>query len=115
MEKKPVSELVSVKPEVLEKRLRAIQGENLLVLEEFRGGYKDCHHNVFVVDEAKDLVECKDCGALLNPMWCMVQLVRRQSRWKIEYEAYRDALIQYENKKRTKYEHCGRFTNINIK
>jgi len=45
-----------------------------------RYGQATCEHKgPYMVDEEKWTIECGDCGALLNPIWCFIKLAKKEA------------------------------------
>lgn len=87
---------------------------NVICLSEARARFESgkCRHIHLAVDEDLAEVECKDCGAKLNPISVLVRLAREESR----FEQRRLAMVaereKLEVKSRTKCQHCGKMTHV---
>lgn len=74
-------------------------------------GYFD-HKGPYLVDNSKDEVECKTCGAKLNPIWVLRQLASHETRWHETSKRYADEMKRLSDRSRTKCEHCHKLTRI---
>ena len=88
---------------------------NLIVLSRHRIARGKCRHIRLLVDEDRAYVECQDCGEMLNPMAILCRFAREESRYIYQARALRNWRIKLQEKSRTKCEHCGRMTPVNIK
>jgi len=92
--------------------MKIVDGHPTLVFERKRS--RDaCRHLKILVDPALTYVECESCGEKLNPVWVLERMITQASHWKYRLEENRKTLEKLEKKKRTKCEHCGRFTTVN--
>lgn len=77
------------------------------------------HKGPYSVDEKKWSVECGDCGALLNPIWVMIQLARQEAYYSRRIEDLSKHLKEIneeiKDRARTKCTHCGNMTAIRFK
>jgi ribosomal protein S27E len=73
---------------------------------------KQCQHARVVIDTALNNLECRDCGAFLNPVEHLAQLVEEWAHVKRLYQMYQHEKELVETRKRVKCRHCGHFTNI---
>lgn len=75
-----------------------------------------CQHKKIIIDESKALIECKDCGIQINPIWYLCFLAREENQ--IEYRLnhlkgqWRDLRAKIKTRTRTKCQHCGNMTQI---
>jgi ribosomal protein S27E len=74
--------------------------------------HRTCLHDHFIVDDAKAEVECNTCGEKLNPMWVLKHLCARDSRFHETHRRYHDEMKRFEERSRTKCDHCGKMTGI---
>jgi ribosomal protein S27E len=91
---------------------------NVISLEVKRADYesrrlmKTCPHDKTLIDTALAELECRDCGAKLNPIEFLANLVGKWSRFQRLYEDYKAMKEYVESRSRVKCRHCGHFTNI---
>ena len=87
---------------------------NVIVLSEAVTRYRadKCQHKHVSVDEIENEVECDDCGKRLNPIAVLTRLAREESRLKIRLERLKELNRRFDEKSRTKCQHCGRMTNV---
>lgn len=71
-----------------------------------------CAHKSVVVDEALAEVECRDCGAKLDPMHVLVKLATEESVLQQRIETLRQLNADLDAKTRTKCRHCGQMTPV---
>lgn len=71
-----------------------------------------CQHVRFTIDEKLAQVECRDCKALLEPIWALRQLARQETRFHELHDRYQDEMKRLSERKRTKCEHCNQMTRI---
>jgi len=57
-------------------------------------------------------VECGGCGTRLDPMFVLKQLAIADSLWKRRQEAAAKTAKEYEQRRRTTCQHCGKMTRI---
>ena len=77
-----------------------------------REGNNCDHHNGFIVDSKLATVECARCHALLNPMWALEQLCRRDHTFHVNAKRYHEEMQRLAERSRTMCEHCGKMTRI---
>lgn len=83
---------------------------------EFMDERDKCKHDAtWIVDEKLSEVECSRCHAKLNPTWCMLQMARQESRWMATRQEYIEIRKLLPEMRRTKCDHCGRFTTLKFK
>lgn len=89
---------------------------NIITLSEVRNRYRydKCQHKRVIVDEVMAQCECRDCGEKLNPMVVLARLAHEESRLKFRIDQLRALNKGLEEKKRTKCEHCSRFTRVRV-
>lgn len=78
-------------------------------------GYKDfqaCQHKSLLVDEEKAEVECKKCGAKLNPIWALMRFATEESRLVQRRQALAMERKAWEDRSKTKCRHCGKMTRL---
>jgi ribosomal protein S27E len=73
---------------------------------------KQCQHRRVLIDTALNNLECRDCGALLNPVEHLASLVEEWKHVERLYENYKQMKEYVESRSRVKCRHCGHFTNI---
>lgn len=90
-------------------------GENVISIEVARERFdaKHCKHRKVTVDEKLSYLKCRDCKETVNPIWWITRLAQEWWRVKNLYEQNRRAAALFEEKQRTRCEHCGRFTKVN--
>ncbi len=76
------------------------------------GKLEKCHHDKFVIDQARAEVECGSCGEKLNPMWVLNSLTARDSRFHAAHFRHADEMKRLTERERTKCQHCGQMTRI---
>lgn len=87
---------------------------NLISLHKERISRRGCRHINMTVDPDRAFVECKDCGEMLDPMSVLCRLATEESRYLFERQALRNWRKKLIEKSRTKCQHCGRMTSVNI-
>lgn len=91
---------------------QAGMSEQNIFLEKRR---QNCDHDApFLIDETLSTVECKKCGAHLNPIYCLSVLAKQWTNWSRRKAEAELTLKEIENKKRTKCFHCGKMTAIRV-
>jgi len=93
--------------------MKIIEGRPTLVFER-KANRNDCRHLNILVDPALTYVECRACGEKLNPVWVLERMIKEASQWKYRLEEYRKIVEKLEQKKRTKCNHCGKLTTVNV-
>ena len=88
----------------------------LITLTEVRRRHdmEHCQHIQLIVDEALNEIECGDCGARLNPVQALIRFAREESRLFRRQAEIRPLLERLEQKIRTKCQHCGKMTRVNL-
>jgi ribosomal protein S27E len=78
---------------------------------------RTCPHHNFIVDTALAHVQCRDCGAELNPTECLAMLIDEWHRVNRMYENLNERqqqtdlkIQELEAKSKVKCQHCGKFT-----
>ena len=73
-----------------------------------------CQHldGPFEVDEKGGRCKCLDCGEDVSPIFVLVQLMKKESRWRRTRERYEDEMKRLAERSKTKCEHCGKITRI---
>ncbi len=83
------------------------------------GQNKCAHKGPFIVDEEKWTIECDDCGALLNPVWCLIRLAKKEAYYSqriIDLAKHLEEIDdELKTRERTKCTHCGNMTAIRLK
>jgi ribosomal protein S27E len=79
---------------------------------ELRRIRKTCTHYHVLIDTALAELECRDCGAKLNPVEYLANLVGKWRHVELLYERYQQMKEYVESRSRVKCRHCGHFTNI---
>lgn len=74
-----------------------------------------CWHRRFLIDETLNEVECRDCGAKLNPMYALKQLAQQENKYHEYHARYQDELQRLSDRSKTKCEHCRKMTRISSK
>jgi hypothetical protein len=73
-------------------------------------------HGPYIVDEALDFVECGSCGKTLNPIYCLIEMSRNESRYKAKIEEKKRHLEKLTEKiakqSRVLCKHCRQYTEI---
>ncbi len=100
-----------------------VDGGNVIGIEVLRQSRYErrlrqtCPHHSFIVDTALAHVQCRDCGAELNPTECLAMLIDEWHRITQLYERLQEqkqrtdeAIKELEAKSKVKCQHCGRFT-----
>lgn len=77
------------------------------------------HRGPYLLDRKLATVECRDCGALLNPLYVLELLCYRETYWNIRQRDLAKYLAeinkQIDERSRTKCTHCGNMTAIRFK
>lgn len=93
-----------------------IEDTNVICIETFRKNYfstGECIHNEFKVYEELATVECGKCGKQLNPIFLLTKITQEWERFIRLRNEYKEASKLYEEKKRTKCDHCHQMTSVN--
>jgi len=76
------------------------------------------HRGPYLIDRRLATVECQDCGALLNPLFCLEMLACHEAYWNMRQRDLSQHLAylnkEIEGRTRTKCTHCGNMTPIRI-
>lgn len=98
------------------KRVEFEDGEgNIVSIERARERYdsKSCKHPRVLYDEVLLELECQDCGEKLNPIVWMARWAEHVSRSFDQRRKRLEVATQvYEQRSKTKCQHCGKFTHI---
>lgn len=77
------------------------------------------HKGPFIVDRKLGTVECGDCGAALNPIYCLEVLACGEAYWNLRQRDLAKYLAEInaeiEGRTRTRCTHCGNMTAIKFK
>ncbi|MES2729992.1 MAG: hypothetical protein V4621_07880 [Pseudomonadota bacterium] len=74
--------------------------------------YGGCRHERFTIDSRLTQVECRDCKAVLDPMFALTALAKQETRYHELHARYQDEMARLRERSRTKCEHCGEMTRI---
>jgi len=76
--------------------------------------FKDakCEHKQIVVDEALWQIECAECGKILDPIYYLAQIARKEIRVQWNIDELRKEEQKISQKLRCKCDHCGKMTRI---
>lgn len=66
----------------------------------------------YLLREGETDVECSHCGTRLDPMWVLIQMARRESRYRRTVERCHEALQRLDERSKTRCECCGEMTTI---
>lgn len=69
----------------------------------------NCPHNSILVDREKWLIECEDCQALIDPIWWISELAKKEGLAEYKLNKLNEKL---RSRSRTKCTHCGKMTKI---
>jgi len=86
----------------------------LICLERERIKRVGCRHLHVIVNEERANCRCKDCGEILSPMAVLCRFAKEESRYVYEGVALYNKRKKLTEKSRTKCQHCGRMTHVNI-
>ena len=94
--------------------------ERTIIDNSRRYGQDRCpHKGPYLVDKKLATVECRDCGALLNPMFVLEMLCYRETYWNQRQQDLtkyiRELNEEIRDRERTKCVHCGNMTPIRFK
>lgn len=110
------AEIVSLRPGKPDARTY----QTTIINNSRRYSHQACpHRGPFLIDRKLAVVECQDCGSLLNPIYCLEVLANREAYWNMrqrdlgKYLAEINAEIA--DRTRTKCTHCGNMTAIKFK
>lgn len=92
--------------------MNLIEGKPTLIFE-LKVNRDSCRHLRLMIDPSLTYVECANCGEKLNPVWVLERMIKEASQWKNSLIEYRKIVEKLEKKRRTKCEHCGKFTSVN--
>lgn len=77
------------------------------------------HKGPYTVSEEDWTVECGDCGGLLNPVWCMIKMAKKEAYYNQRIhnlvEHFKGINEELKTRQRTKCTHCGNMTAIRFK
>jgi len=88
-------------------------GRVLDVVPQWRNG--KCRHTRFLVDPALTQVTCRDCGEKIDPMFALLQLADKETRYHELHDRYHDELNRLAVRQKTKCQFCGQMTRISPK
>ena len=60
-------------------------------------------------------MECKTCGERLDPIQALLEMCRKQDRWKWRKDEIAKLETALAEKKKAKCEHCGKFTTLKVR
>lgn len=94
--------------------------ERTIIANERRFNPQQCpHKGPFIVDRKLGSVECKDCGAMLNPIYVLEVLACQEAYWNMRQRDLSKHLAninqEIKERTRTKCTHCGNMTAIKFK
>ena len=73
-----------------------------------------CFHNnaPYYVDEKLAEVRCGQCNERLNPVWVLLQMAQKETRWHESMKRYQEEMERLSKRSKTKCNHCGQMTRI---
>lgn len=74
--------------------------------------YERCIDHAYVIDAEANEVTCSKCDKKFNPMAVLADLARKESRWMMNAQRYRDEMERLSKRQRTKCFNCGEMTRI---
>lgn len=74
---------------------------------------RKCPHYRIAVDVDFAAIECRDCGKELNPIEWIAMMTEEWARVTSLYKKYTVAKELYDEKERSRCQHCGKMTRIN--
>ena len=95
-----------------------VDGNNVVSIETFRESQKErewkkkCNHSSVIVDRSLTFIECKTCGKQLNPVEWILELADHWEHVRRRTEDLRNAIAEYDKRKRFKCRHCGQFSPV---
>ena len=93
-----------------------IEQEKIILVSFVEKKRVECDHNTIVVDEKLWRIECKDCGEMLDPIRYLVNLAKKEKKWRFNYlqemEWYEATYKRRVEKSRCKCRNCGKMTSI---
>lgn len=95
--------------------LTSKEGSNVISIDVIRQQRqrKSCKHMSIEVDSDLAFVTCRDCGQSVNPVFWIIMLAENWENVRYLYQRYKKAAELYEQKKRTRCQHCRRMTVVN--
>lgn len=88
------------------------EGKMLTLVPRYRN---KCLEHQYIIDEEANKVTCTNCDKIFNPMFVLVQLARKESRWMMNRSDYQDRMKRLSEKQRVKCKHCKQFTPVKEK
>ena len=87
--------------------------QNLTLVKSYEGE-RFCVRNghAYVIDEESDIITCQNCDKTFNPIWVLIDLCRKESKWTHNFKRYQEEMKRLANRKRTKCKSCGEMTDI---
>jgi len=73
-----------------------------------------CKHQQILIYEDLSQVECGKCGEKLNPIWILSRWAKEETLLARRIKEINEVQAKLDAKIRTKCEHCGKFTKVNI-
>jgi hypothetical protein len=94
--------------------------ETTIIANSRRYSPQTCEHKgPFIVDRKLGSVECRDCGAQLNPIYVLELLAAHETYWNMRQRELSKYLAEInkeiEDRTRTRCTHCGNMTAIRFK
>ena len=71
-----------------------------------------CTHARVYVDARKNTVTCRDCDAEVNAVWYLSRICDKWSEFERYRKQYETAKVLYDERSRTKCQHCHEMTRI---
>lgn len=71
-----------------------------------------CRHNKWIVDETLAEITCGICEQKLNPIWCLIEQARTETRLFWQLQRLQKEVEKTQYKLRCKCRHCGKMTPI---
>ncbi len=91
---------------------------DVISLSKKRFELKGCQHKKILIDRDLSFVKCRECNEKLNPVMVLARFAEEENN--LLHQLRNDA-VKFNNisqkldeKQRTKCDHCGRITRVNI-
>ena len=72
----------------------------------------NCNHTNIIIDEALWQIECEDCKEIIDPIWFLSMVARKESNAKWNITELKKQEYELIKKQRCKCDHCGKITKI---
>lgn len=74
--------------------------------------YSGCLEHSYLIDQKAGTITCQKCKKAFDPMWALIDLARKESRWMDQYKRHEEEMKRLDERSKTTCQHCKKLTKI---